>query len=1103
MNIYHEIKERNIKRYGTEIERVGALLLANLYSDRTHFIYELLQNAEDACERAQTDGYEKEYSVSFQLFKDRLEFRHNGIAFNERDVEGICGINEDIKNDYEQQIGKFGIGFKSVYAYSKSPEIYSEDKSFCIMNYVWPEAIAHRQDINSDETLIVIPFHTINLPFLQDEVTSEIAFDEIKEKLMNLGLRVLLFTNNISEIMWEIAEEQGRYTRTQKKENGYRWVNLVSEREEKEEWLIFEKIIKIECEQAKIEVAYKILSQEDGKKKILKDTDTKLVVYFPTQKETKLNFLIQGPYNTTPTREDIRNNDLWNQGLIMETATLVGKSIVTMKTMGLLDINFLSILPLSTEEFEKNTNAFHPIFQEVKKVLSSDLELLPSSFGGFSSAKDAILGGSKELIRLLSSEQLKTLFEKKNWIDDKLTERGEYKELWTYIKDVIGIKEIEPTHFAIKINKNFLEKQSDEWILNFYKYLQKPRYLWEEKEVTLRAPGEWGRYDSLKVKEIIRLENDIHICPFDDNGNQKAFLPPSDNYIQKHISGLFKNRIKEFIIKDEDSMKFLIMLGLREPDAISAVNEYILPKYRGPYNKEWEVGKEEEELKKINLKTNLQDMERISKALNKFPNDSRKEKLISNLLETELLYCRNMSDGCKYYCSSKDSIYLGEKFTERKNIELFFKGNDDIWVLEDVYKNRIDIKTLKKLGCKSEIDVRYNDYKSYNGHVTIYNYHSNHKRGLHGFDPNCEIEGLEWALENITIEKSIIIWGLLKRCYNQIKGTVETATRQDYSNAKRENQYSTMGKMLINKPWLYREESNTTPQLPSEILLENLSSEYKCPEAQMIADQLEFVKPVTKELKEKMNPEDRELFEDFEEVKRLGIEEEVRELIKKKKESEKRREEEETLSDIVNDFEGGLTPDKLLRENRTINGGWDGATPEEIERVTENYEVVIEENIEDAELITEPYLGQRSIIRSKGNGKKIESKEFLRDKYHGGHCQICNTLIDLGNGKKHFVSKRIKPKEHQRKWADEVWNLLCLCPNCYARVSHGRGNDFTNIPVVALSAREGEVVPEMVEERKGDYYIIDIILGGSKKEIFYHPFHLVKLGVLMKKSQDE
>ena len=48
---YSSIRAENERRYGTDIGRIGKMLLANLCADRTHFIFELLQNAEDAMAR--------------------------------------------------------------------------------------------------------------------------------------------------------------------------------------------------------------------------------------------------------------------------------------------------------------------------------------------------------------------------------------------------------------------------------------------------------------------------------------------------------------------------------------------------------------------------------------------------------------------------------------------------------------------------------------------------------------------------------------------------------------------------------------------------------------------------------------------------------------------------------------------------------------------------------------------------------------------------------------------------------------------------------------------------------------------------------------------
>src|SRR3954469_7076355 len=111
---YEAIGDENRKRYGTDIGRIGPMLLADRYDDRTHFMFELLQNAEDAIgRRGDTAGPRK---VTFALTPSRLTLSHFGRPFDEADVRGICGIAESTKD--QRSIGRFGIGFKSVYTFT-------------------------------------------------------------------------------------------------------------------------------------------------------------------------------------------------------------------------------------------------------------------------------------------------------------------------------------------------------------------------------------------------------------------------------------------------------------------------------------------------------------------------------------------------------------------------------------------------------------------------------------------------------------------------------------------------------------------------------------------------------------------------------------------------------------------------------------------------------------------------------------------------------------------------------------------------------------------------------------------------------------------------
>ena len=95
-------------------------ILAELYNDPSHFIYEILQNAED--ENAQ--------KVVFKLFEDKLDIYHDGKLFDFDDIKGVTGIGIPTKKGDPHAIGKFGIGFKSVFVVADCAYIISNPYLF-------------------------------------------------------------------------------------------------------------------------------------------------------------------------------------------------------------------------------------------------------------------------------------------------------------------------------------------------------------------------------------------------------------------------------------------------------------------------------------------------------------------------------------------------------------------------------------------------------------------------------------------------------------------------------------------------------------------------------------------------------------------------------------------------------------------------------------------------------------------------------------------------------------------------------------------------------------------------------------------------------------
>ena len=127
---YDAIRACNERLYGTDVGRYGKSLLTDLYDDRTHFIYELLQNAEDALRRRNDEPQSR--TVRFELSEYALRVSHYGKLFDRQDVESICGIALSTTGEDLTRIGRFGIGFKSVYGFTDRPEIHSGDEDFGI-----------------------------------------------------------------------------------------------------------------------------------------------------------------------------------------------------------------------------------------------------------------------------------------------------------------------------------------------------------------------------------------------------------------------------------------------------------------------------------------------------------------------------------------------------------------------------------------------------------------------------------------------------------------------------------------------------------------------------------------------------------------------------------------------------------------------------------------------------------------------------------------------------------------------------------------------------------------------------------------------------------
>ena len=104
--------------------------------------------------------------------------------------------------------------------------------------------------------------------------------------------------------------------------------------------------------QRTVDIAFPIVVDENGNYECQWPKDPHISVYFPTETESKLGFIVQGPYRTTPNRSSIPAEDADNKKLANETALLLRSCLIELKNAGKLNMSFVKVLPLSARNFD-------------------------------------------------------------------------------------------------------------------------------------------------------------------------------------------------------------------------------------------------------------------------------------------------------------------------------------------------------------------------------------------------------------------------------------------------------------------------------------------------------------------------------------------------------------------------------------------------------------------------------------------------------------------------------------------------------------------------------------------------------------------------------
>lgn len=1057
MQIYQDIRESNIKKYGTESEKVLRIII-NQYSDRTHFIYEILQNAEDA---EATD-------ISFHLTKDALEILHNGRPFNERDIEGVCGIANGTKMDADgTRIGHFGIGFKSVYCYTEVPQIHSGKYHFCIKNQLFPEEISAVPGIADDETYMALPFNKAG-------VSAEIAFKEISEALSRrITADSLLMLNNIRHVEIDIDgfENTIEINKLKNKigelDNGTVYALGAStvrrsrggaEEETYKDFLFFS-----DNKEETSAVVYQV-GGDDGKQ-LVPVKGSRIYAYFPTAREAHQNFYIHAPFDTTPARDNFKEGAEYgkhNLKLIENICDLVTDSLIWMRDNGYLSISGLNtVFPIY--EYE-DTDILYGLYENSIAIIGNGVELLPTNIPGTYMAIDNIcVPQASVIVDVFGDEDLHRLVShRKYWLAKEISTEA-YSDLRKFLNRNFSLKTLDWQELVLKMDASFLEQKNVAWMEKLMARI--------ESYCTRRTSFD-SHYMNVSRIPFVRTADGKHICAKDEKGHFQV-------YLNNHKIARYK--IYERFLESEIIRGFYQnALQIPEYNVEQEAIESVIPRYKTSQVER-------------TIRENIEDLKLIKDALCVNP----------SLLET-------LAD--KYIVTDGKNWYRpGDLYIRNDDIRCGFslmRGILDIKYLSEAYFDdtvlsiKLDADFFHRIGCNAtirEIQATKSEYLSAVGKYLSRTERDSLQQKV--FDKSYISQKLNWAFcyegferlfQEMSPEKSLKIARFLNpnAMKFDIRGELVGADDQHFSGRNVDSvvAYTMIGLYLSFEKWIYI-NGDDEPKRPIDIDRTDLRKEYL--QTKRIMDILPF-----KEVKNALIDFLKENIADggeLELVKQyLSRPEELVKVAKAMAKNEAREEAKKERSSIRELIQNGdRSQQQTIKETAGLE--INPITEKGIQRRENNLDRILAESMDQ-----EVYVAKGLQFASRSSNE--EERQFLLAEY-GGACQICGKQIIKHNGDEYFEAINIiKFSELKANLANSSrlgWNSLCLCPNCAAEYNYCSKK---------ISSIYDRVMQTSVEADSDVPIGIQIELPeGKNRTINYSPRHFIALKEAFKiftKNQD-
>jgi len=382
----------------TQMASLGSLS-GDLYQDSKRFIYELLQNADDA---ALTGVKSK---VIIKLFNNILVVAHTGKTFDERDVIGISDVGNGTKKNASDKTGYKGIGFKSVFGQSNKVCIYSDGELFRFdetFEHDWPwDGTKEEWEALHDRSFKfpwpIIPIYTESeqiepeiWKYLEDsncDVATILHLyrpEAIRQALKELAekIEMYLFLKNIDEIIFE--NDSSTKITIHEAEDGEINISINDEPKAKyhKKAFIFDVPESVQLElQKDNDVPDKIKQATKGEivlaarrnaegYEACKIGERNMYAYFPTEEKSyDIPVLVNASFYLAATRENLHKDNIWNKW-IMSQVPIYLISWISELVLTCIESDAYTILPKKIEGIDSLTVEYNKSLERAKKEIA-------------------------------------------------------------------------------------------------------------------------------------------------------------------------------------------------------------------------------------------------------------------------------------------------------------------------------------------------------------------------------------------------------------------------------------------------------------------------------------------------------------------------------------------------------------------------------------------------------------------------------------------------------------------------------------------------------------------------------------------------------------